>query len=141
LHAAAWLLPVSKEGVKLPQGLPGWQAFRLAASPVWPYLDVQIAEWYNAALSSISALTTVLFVVGSTWVVLFGSRVVRRVAAWIAASAFVINAHWFTRPASDQMELRVGYFLWWLSFPLLASGLFDLSRQEDNRRLHQESAP
>jgi hypothetical protein len=126
-HAVAWFLPVVKEGVMLPQGLPGWQAFRVAASAVWPYEGFQIDEWYNAVLSTASAVTTVLFVFASVWAVLRGSRALRRAAAWTAASAFIVNSHWFIRFGSDRMDLRMGYFLWWFSFLLLAIGLFDLS--------------
>jgi hypothetical protein len=131
LHATAWFLPVVKEGVTLPQGLPGWQAFRVAACAVWPYEGFHIDGSYNVVLSTLSAITTLLFVLASGWVVLRGSRTLHRASAWIAASAFVVNAHWCVRFGSDRMDLRVGYFLWWLSFMLLALGLFGLSRQAD----------
>jgi hypothetical protein len=128
----AWFLPVVKEGVTFPQGLPGWQAFRVAACAVWPYDDFHLDGWYNAVLSTVSALTT-LFVFASVWVVLRGSRTLLRASAWIAASAFIVNAHWFVRFSSGRMDLRIGYFLWWLSFVLLALGLFELSRQAQNK--------
>src|SRR5450432_868684 len=95
VHTVAWFLRVVKEGVALPQGLPGWEAFRLASCAVWPYKGMGIDGWYNVVLSTTSAATTVLFVLGSVWVVWAGSRTVRRVSAWIAASAFIVNAHWF----------------------------------------------
>ena len=131
-HAAAWFLPVAKDGVTLPQGLPGWQAFRVAACAVWPYEGWSIEGWYNVVLSTVSAATTLLFIFGSVWVVLRGSRTLQRASAWIAASAFIVNAHWCVRFGATRMDLRIGYFLWWLSFMLLASGLFDLSRRADN---------
>jgi hypothetical protein len=127
IHAVAWFLPVAKEGVALPLGLPGWQAFRIAACTVWPYDGFSIDEWYNIALSIISAATTLLFILGSGWVIAFGSRGLRRASAWIAASAFIVNSHWAIRFGSDQLQLRIGYFLWWFSFILLAAGLFRLS--------------
>jgi hypothetical protein len=133
IQAAAWFLPVVQEGITLPQGLPGWQAFRVAACAVWPYGDFHTDGWLNAVLSTVSALTTLLFVLGSAWVVVGGSRTLHRVSAWIAASAFIVNAHWFVSFGSDRMDLRVGYFLWWSSFVLLALGLFDLSRPTQNR--------
>jgi hypothetical protein len=129
VHGVAWLLPVVKEGVTLPHGLPGWEAFRVAACTVWPYEGFTIDEWYNIALATISAATTLLFVLGSGWVVAFGSRGLRRASAWIAASAFILNAHWVIRFGSDRMHLKIGYFLWWFSFILLALGLFGLSRR------------
>ena len=132
LQATAWFLPVVNEGMTLPQGLPGWQAFRVAACAVWPYEGFHIEEWYNPVLSTVSAVTTALFILGSLWVVLLGSRTLQLASAWIAAFAFIVNAHWYVRFGSDRMDLRIGYFLWWLSFMLLALGLFDLSRRADN---------
>lgn len=127
VHAVAWLLPVVKDGVTLPDGLPGWQAFAMAASEV---NKGKIDPWYFVVLSTISSVTTILFVLGAGWVVAIRSRILRRVSAWIAACAFIINAHWVlwwfvSRP--DGFNLRVGYFLWWASFLLLAIGLFLLS--------------
>ena len=77
-------------------------------------------------LSTMSAVATLLFILGSVWVVWLGSRAVRRVSAWVAASAFVINAHWcvFVFLGADPKDLKIGYFLWWFSFLLLAIGLF-----------------
>ena len=132
VHLTAWFLPVAKEGLTLPQGLPGWQAFRVASCEVWPYERFGIDGWYNVVLCTVSALTTLLFVLGSVWVVLFVSRPVRRVSAWIAASSFVLNAHWVVRFGSDRLDLRIGYFLWWFSFLLLSVGLFLLSHRADS---------
>jgi hypothetical protein len=127
LHAISWFLPVVKGGVRFPHGLPGWQAFRVAACPVWPYADFQTGEWYYAVLSVISAATTPLFILGSVWVVSVGSTSLRRASSWVAASAFMVNAHWYVLFGSDRGDLRIGYFLWWFSFLFLALGLFDLS--------------
>jgi len=80
VYVAAWFFPVVKEGVTLPDGLPGWQAFRVAASAVWPLPDVTIDKWYKAVLFTISTLTTLLFIPGSVWAVLGGSRA-RRASA------------------------------------------------------------
>jgi hypothetical protein len=127
LHAVAWFLPVAKDGVTFPHGLPGWQAFRVAASAVWPYDDFHIDTWYYAILTTISAVTTPLFIFGSVWVVLSGTHVMRRASAWIATFAFIVNAHWCV--LFGLKDLRIGYFLWWLSFLLVALGLFALSPQ------------
>jgi len=131
LHVAAWFLPVVKEGVTWPDSLPGWQAFRVAASPVWPLADVTIDAWYKTVLFTISAVTTLLFIPGSVWTVWSGSRALRQVSPWVATFAFVVNAHWYVLyGASAREDLRIGYFLWWLSFLLGALGLFDLYRRE-----------
>jgi hypothetical protein len=119
VHAAAWFLPVIKEG-SIPQRLPGWEAFRAAFSAVWPFEGLKFAGWYYAVIGTVSAVTTLLFLFCSPWVVLRGSRSLWRASAWAAATASVVNALWFS------LDVRIGYFLWWLSFVLLAIGLFDL---------------
>ena len=85
-------------------------------------------------LFTISTLTTLLFIPGSVWAVLGGSRA-RRASAWVATLSFVVNAHWYVLyGGSARQDLRIGFFLWWLSFLLVALGLFDLSRHEEGKR-------
>ena len=136
VHAAAWLLPVVDGGVTLPKGLPGWEAFRWASSAVWPFGPFEGGKfdtWYDAALATVSAATTLLFIFGSPWVVLRGSRSLWRASAWAAATAFVVNAHWYVLYGSDRSGLKIGYFLWWLSFALLAIGLFESHRADESK--------
>lgn len=123
VHVVAWFLPVAKDGVTLPDGLPGWQAFFFAL--LWS----KGPPWWLGALSAMSALSTVLFVLGAGWVVARGSAKVRRISAWIGACAFIVNAHWFW--FSGKLGLRIGYYLWWVSFLLLAVGLLRLSGPAD----------
>ena len=130
LHAMAWFLPVVDGGVTFPHGLPGWQAFRVAACAVWPYKDFKTDY---AVLSTISAVTTPLFVLGSVWVVLRGSNTLRYASAWVATFAFIANAHWYVLFGSDRKDLRIGYFLWWFSFLFVGLGLFDLSTRRANK--------
>jgi hypothetical protein len=140
VHAVAWFLPVDKDGVTFPHCLPGWQAFRVAASSVWPY-GGHADTWYYAILSTTSAVTTPLFIFGSVWVVIHGTRVQRRVSAWVAISAFIFNAYWYVLFGSDRKNLRIGYFLWWFSFLLVALGLFALSRQSTNHASLPSATP
>jgi hypothetical protein len=35
-------------GRDFPHGLPGWEAFRAAACPVWPYEGYSIGGWYGS---------------------------------------------------------------------------------------------
>lgn len=135
-HAIAWFLPVAAEGTTFPHGLPGWQAFRLALCAVWPCGDTKFGHWYNSVFATVSVASTLLFILGSLWVASFGSRAVRRASAWIATSAFVVNAHWYIFFGPDRKDLRIGYFLWWLSFLLLALGLFDLSGSKVDKGSH-----
>ena len=125
VFVAAWFLPVIDEGVTFPQGLPGWQATRVALCGVWPCRNVDV-EWYQAVLFTVSALTTLLFLPGSVWAVLGGSKRVCLTFACFAALAFVVNTHWYILAGSNRADLRIGYYLWWISFLLMALGLFDL---------------
>jgi hypothetical protein len=128
LHALAWFLPVSKDGVTFPEGLPGWEAFRFAAVAILEYKHT-VGEWCFAVLATLSALTTPLFIVGSVWVVRRGSSALRRASAWVAVSVFILNAQW--NIFFGDRRLRIGYFLWWFSFLLLAIGLFVLSKEKN----------
>lgn len=130
IHAVSWLLPVVKLGGShsgLLGPLRGWIAFRAALSPVWPYENIRIDAWYHAALSVASAVTTVLFIAGSPWIVGRGSRSARKPYGWVASAGFILNSHWYISFGSDREALSAGYFLWWFSFGLLAIGLFGLS--------------
>jgi hypothetical protein len=92
VHIAGWCLPVIKHGVTLPEGLPGWEA----TTSAFLFLFLPIPDtWYAEVLSEVSAVTTLLFLFSSPLVAWRGSRRTRRVTAWIAVSAFIINAHWF----------------------------------------------
>jgi hypothetical protein len=140
LHFAAWFLPVIKPGEFRP-AIPGWQAFRYAACGVWACKGVQFDAWYYAVLSTISAITTLFFILASPWVVLRGSRSLRRGFAWAAATAFIFNAHWIVIFGSERSELTTGYFLWWCSFLLLAIGLFSLAGGNRTEAAQRQIAP
>jgi hypothetical protein len=122
LHFVAWFLPVIKPGEFRP-AIPGWQAFRYAV------------------LSTMSAITTLFFILASPWVALRGSRSIRRGLAWAAAAAFVFNAHWIVIFGSERSELSTGYFLWWCSFLLLAIGLFGLAGGNGTETAQRQIAP
>lgn len=129
LNVAAWLLPAvtSVGGGKIGPPIEGAGAFVMAVSAFVP--GQFLGTWYQAVLAALSVLTTVFFIVGSPWVVLRGTRAHRRSFAWIAAAAFILNTHWYFRLTPDGWisGLGIGYFLWWLSFAVLAIGLFDLA--------------
>jgi len=126
-YVTSWFLPafdVQEIGARV----AGWKAFRLATCAIWPCKDVQFKTLGHAVLATLSAMTTLFFVLCSPWVVLRGSRVLRGWSAWIATGAFVFNTHWIIAFGPQRSELAVGYFLWLLSFLLLAIGLFVSSR-------------
>jgi hypothetical protein len=126
LQVLAWFLPVVEVlGVQL----PGWQAFVVIVGALWPGKGAAQGPWYAPLLAGITALTTLGFVLGSPWVVLRGSASAKRTAEWIAAAAFVCNAHWWALGDLNWSEIKIGYFFWWFSFAVLAFGLLDLARQ------------
>ncbi len=116
-YAVSWLLPTVEPPADLKVGLPGWAAFRVACSPVWPYKGIEV-EGYWAVLSVMSALTNALMI-ASPLVLLRNLRHTVRVFRYAAICALMLNAQW---PLSfGSLEgLRAGYFVWWGSFGLLA---------------------
>lgn len=126
VHAVAWFLPVITDGVRFPSGLPGWEAFHVALTSVRGY-QAGTFSGIGAVAATLSAVTTIFFVVGSPWILWRGSQSARRVAAWIAAASFVLDGHWYFFYGRGDSGLMIGYFLWWFSFLVLAIGLFDLA--------------
>ena len=108
--------------------MAGWKAFRLAACGIWPCEGVEFQTVHHEVLATLSLITTLLFVLCSPWVVLRGSRLLRRWSAWVAAAAFLFNTHWIITFGPQRTQLALGYFLWLLSLLLLATGLFVSSR-------------
>jgi hypothetical protein len=123
LQAAAWFLPAYASK-------PGWLAFVDASIAFSPHFVSFFGAWYQQMLSAASVATNVIFIVGSPWAMLRGSRSLRRMVAWAAATAFVVNAHWYVL-STAEVSLEIGYFLWWGSFLPLAVGLFDLARPNE----------
>jgi hypothetical protein len=119
LNASAWFLPAVSGG-KLGPTMRGFEAFLMALSAVMPG---NLHTGYDAPLAILSVSTSLLFVIGSPWVIFRGTRKLRRVSAWVAAVAFAFNAHW----NGWGLGLGIGYFFWWSSFAVLAAGLFDLT--------------
>ena len=126
-HALSWFLPAA-HGI-LYDSAPGWFAFIVALSPLLTSQLFHENPWYYSVLSFASTVTTFMFILGSPLAVWRGSRSARRASAWVAITAFIVNSHWYFFGFWVLREdLSVGYFLWWLSFILLAIGLFGLSR-------------
>lgn len=130
IHAVSWFLPAVR-GVDT--NLAGWQAFLLT---VWAILLPDRARSFQMSfqvlLQVLSALSTVLFVLVSPWIVGAGSRRWLYASAWVAVAAFIVNVQWYAISLSDKPSVGVGYFLWWGSFALLAIGLFDLARRRSS---------
>jgi hypothetical protein len=104
----------------------GWQAFRVALSPLWPYEGFRIEPGLLLVLSVASALTNVLFVV------LVAALILRRGPAkavlWAAAGATLLNLHWPISMGEERALLESGYFIWVSSFALLTLAAFLAAR-------------
>jgi hypothetical protein len=111
-NALGWLLPVIDD-------YRGWQAFRVALSPLWPFEQFRIASGLLLVLSVASALTNLLFVVLAVLLVL-RDQAQAKVVLFAAAGATLLNLHWPISMGDQRVELMSGYFIWVSSFALLA---------------------
>lgn len=109
-HALGWWLPVVRD-------YRGWQAFRVAFSPVWPFEQFRLEPGLLLVLSVASALTNVLFIVLAA--LLVAGRAGRGVA-YGALAAALVNLHWPLSMGSQRAQLDSGYPIWVASFLLLA---------------------
>jgi hypothetical protein len=143
LHAASWFLPTVKGflGSRLDHGIPGWEVFLSQTCALRPCGGASADPWYGTAMSVAGVATTVLFVLGSPWLVWRGSRKLRHAAAFVAAAAFVVNSQWYAFYVPVRSDLGVGYFLWCSSFGLLAIGLFFLAGSNNGLVSTQQQSP
>lgn len=109
-HALGWWLPVVRD-------YRGWQAFRVAFTPIWPFEQFRIEPGPLLVLSVASALTNVAFVAFAGLVVAGRHRAL---AVYGALSAAVIDLHWPISMGSQRSQLELGYPVWVASFLLLA---------------------
>lgn len=111
-----WVGPVVDDNL-------GWQAFRVALSPLWPYEQFRIEPGVLLVLSVASALTNVLFVILAALLALGAERRAKAVL-WTAAGATLLNLHWPISMGEQRVQLENGYFVWVCSFALLALAAF-----------------
>jgi hypothetical protein len=109
---ASWFLPVMPE-------LDGWQAFRLAVSPVWRFSGFTFSRWYEAASAVASALTNAAFIVSLIVIVFCRACATRWLAAGLALAG-VFNLWWIIVLREDARAFGFGYYSWVASFVLLA---------------------
>jgi hypothetical protein len=119
-NVLGWVLPVVRDN-------RGWQAFRVALSPLWPYEDFRIEPGLLLVLSVASALTNLLFVALAAMLVIGGARRAKSVL-WAAAAATLLNLHWPISMGGERRLLESGYFVWVCSFALLALAAFLAAR-------------
>jgi hypothetical protein len=109
-HALGWWLPVVRD-------YRGWQAFRVAFSPVWPFEQFRIEPGLLLVLSVASALTNAAFVVLAGLVVAGRHR---ELAIYGSLAAAIVDLHWPMSMGSQRSQLDIGYPVWVASFVLLA---------------------
>lgn len=110
-NVLGWLLPVVDD-------YRGWQAFRVALSPLWPFEQFRIQPGWLLVLSVASALTNLLFV-ALAGTLAFGGVQRARLVLYGAAAAALLNLHWPISMGAERDELASGYFVWVASFALL----------------------
>jgi hypothetical protein len=115
-NVAGWLMPVVDDYL-------GWQAFRVALSPLWPFEQFRIEPGALLLLSVASGLTNVLFLVLGAALAARPQRY-GRVVLWAAAAATLLNLHWPISMGAERDELELGYFVWVCSFAVLALAAF-----------------
>jgi hypothetical protein len=119
LYVLSWLMPVVVGGITLfDGGLPGWEAFRLALAPIWPYEGLTGDGWWSDSLSVLSALTNIGFVISAAMLAAWPQRFQRGIF-WFLVLASIVNALWFVL-SDERGHLRIGYYLWLSSFIALA---------------------
>lgn len=112
--ALSWFLPVM-------EGFPGWQAFRVSLSPIWPFEGYEVRPWSFALLTVSSALTNVVFIALMVDLAT-RRRLSTRAVVWILAIATALDLYWLVFTGEDRTDLRIGYYLWLCSFFLLIVG-------------------
>lgn len=118
-NVLGWVLPAAN-------GYPGWQAFRAAFSPVWPFANVKLDPGWFTVLSVASAATNALFYALAAVLVLTPAptRARARLVLWLAAGATLLDLHWPLSMVRLHGRLQLGYFVWAVSFALLTFAAF-----------------
>jgi hypothetical protein len=125
IFLVAWFLPVVDGGTSLRNGgLPGWEALWFALSPIWDRGTGM--TWWQQVLSVLSGLTNGWLVLSVT--MLLRRRVgARRLLVAGLGVAALINAMWLVLFGGFG-DLRIGYYLWTISFALLAAAAWGVMR-------------
>jgi len=117
LYLVSWFLPVIKDGERLGNGLPGWEALKVVMIPLWDPESIRQNPW-SSLLSVVSGLTNVFMLVALFWQLRHRDPSPKS-RPWLAWIAVAINASWIVMDFRDR-ALRIGYYLWFLAFVFLA---------------------
>jgi hypothetical protein len=123
----AWFVPVLDGGRTLSTGiLPGWEAFRLALSPIWPYDELVLSAWYArpawywSVTFVVSALSNIVLVAALLQHIFMPNHRGRSLRTMVFACG-VFNTSYLL--FSERNGLRMGYYMWTLAYFLVAAGL------------------
>ena len=118
-YVVAWFLPVITSGTTLASGrLPGWEALRLALVPIVPYHGFTSSMSWGSVFSVISGLTNLLMV-GGAFILLRTAGPAPRFLSVSLAAAAALNTWWYFE-GSLRADLLIGYYMWVLSFFIVA---------------------
>ncbi len=115
-HAASWFAPTLED-------TPGWQAFRIVLSPIWPYGGFGGPTFgLETVIHIASGLTNVVFAAVFGLVVMQPAFQARLLFSLVAACT-VLNLYWFGTAlyGGEVGGLRIGYYLWIASFAGLSA--------------------
>lgn len=127
MNLAAWFLPTLYSS-------PGYFAFWVALHALHPLSLLEGRHTLRLLASGLSALSNIL-VPGAAYAMWSGSARLRGGIGWGCFVAFCLNGWWFidalwmsyfadnTQMHYSPGDLRLGYYLWWGSFAVLAGGL------------------
>lgn len=116
-NALGWALPVIEDDQRVYRGV---HAFRVALSPLWPYEQFRMPAGYMMWLSVASALTNVVFVVMAVYLWPHVARATgSRLGVFVLGAAALLNLHWTVTMQGNAADLRIGYYVWVVSFVLL----------------------
>ena len=133
-YVAAWFTQSVAFQRPFPESLPGWSATAVAFAPLSDLSALDSAtEWLLAIMMVASALTNALFL-AALFVAFRRPYRLTRGLEWAIWGAALLNTHWLLQDHLLHGALRAGYYLWVLSFVLLAAGIH-------RRRLHPGEAP
>jgi hypothetical protein len=109
-YVLGWILPAAAD-------VRGWRAFGLALSPLWSADEFADEPVWFLILMVASALTNAVFIALAVLLARGGKP---KVVLWAAAAATLLNLHWVITMEADRRYLASGYFVWIVSFALLA---------------------
>ena len=131
LYLIAWFVPVHVALDHLPEAVPGAEAVRHALAPIWPVEGLDFEEEDLLALLFVVSAASNLLVLGLALALGSKSWDAIAVAGWACLAAALINTHWLLGldDALDPADLRLGYYLWWLSFGLAGMGALQHAKE------------